>query len=246
MILTPRSASILSQAQAFEGHWFRLEALKTRETKQSGALSLQCFRLSFSLVLFDGGCLMTGEAASCTASVPNLPPVLMPTTTNRQRNRQRRTRSSSGYVWKRLRRAAAVTGWGSPRLVRGETMVAPSASWEPCPQGRPFATTSMRCSSVCRFTCHATLTPASRQARARACSGGGLSHVRTRALCWRLPAQKLSLTSPDLQSEPATRTPPNQERNWLFRRSRFGFPNWPFRHARFGAPHRDPIQRPPT
>ena len=42
---------------------------------------------------------------SCTASVPNLPPTSRPTTTRRQR----RARSSSGYVWCRLRRAAAET-----------------------------------------------------------------------------------------------------------------------------------------
>ena len=65
----------------------------------------------------------------------------MPTTTSRQR----RARPSSRYVWQRLRRAAADTaqpgwtsarGWASPRLVSGETMVASSASWEPCQRGQ--------------------------------------------------------------------------------------------------------------
>ena len=44
---------------------------------------------------------------SCTDSLPNLPPVSMPTMTNRQR----RVRSSSGYVWNRLR----VVAWSGAR-----------------------------------------------------------------------------------------------------------------------------------
>ena len=62
----------------------------------------------------------------------------------------------------------------------GETMVASSASCEPCQRGRPLATTSMRRSSetgTSRFmsasrTWRATLAPASRHTRATACSRG--------------------------------------------------------------------------
>jgi len=81
----------------------------------------------------------TRGPSTCTASVPNLPPVPMPTTTNRQR----RARPSSGYV---LRRATAMTaqpGWTSARLVRRrwwhQAQPGSRAS-----KGKPFATTSMR------------------------------------------------------------------------------------------------------
>ena len=82
------------------------------------------------------------------ASRPNLPPTSMPSTTSRQR----RAPSSSGYVSRRLSLAAALTEWPGCTSARGwastgETIVASSASWEPCHRGRPLATTSMRRSS---------------------------------------------------------------------------------------------------
>ena len=90
-------------------------------------------------------------------------------------------------MWCRFRCAAAVTaqpgwtsarGWASPSRVRGDTIVASRASWDPCQRGRPFATTSMRRASAigtstfmsARRTLRATLAPASWQTRATACS----------------------------------------------------------------------------
>ena len=63
-----------------------------------------------------------------------------PTTTKRQR----RARTSSGYVWRRLRRAAwpgraSAPGCASPARVTGLTMVASIACWETCQSWRPLA-----------------------------------------------------------------------------------------------------------
>ena len=118
------------------------------------------------------------------ASAPNRPPTSTPTTTRRAR----RALASSGYVWHRLRRAAAWTaapgraapGCGSPARVTGLTMVASNASCAPCQRSRPFATTSMQRASLtgtsmfmsASLTLRATRAPLSRQTRATACSSG--------------------------------------------------------------------------
>ena len=83
------------------------------------------------------------------ASVLNRPRTSTATTTKQQR----RARTSSGYVWCRLRQAAPPTsvwpGWASapgcasPARVTGLTMVASMACWEWCQSGSPLATTSM-------------------------------------------------------------------------------------------------------
>eukprot|EP00439_Symbiodinium_sp_Y106_P056293 s3465_g7.t2 len=76
-------------------------------------------------------------------------------------------------------------GWASPSRVKGDTIVASRASWDPCQRGRPFATTSMRRASATGTSTfmsasrmlRATLALACRQTRATACSrarrGGG-------------------------------------------------------------------------
>ena len=76
---------------------------------------------------------------------------------------------------------------GLAKPVRGDTIVASRASWDPCQRGRPFATTSMRRASAtgtstfmsASRTLRATLAPASRQTRATACSSGRARVGRT-------------------------------------------------------------------
>ena len=119
------------------------------------------------------------------ASVLNRPPTSTPTTTKQQR----RARTSSGYVWRRLRRAAPTRAWSgrasapgciSPARVIGLTMVPSMDCWEPCQSGGPLATTSMRRSSEtgtsmfmsARRTFRATRARASWQTRATARSRG--------------------------------------------------------------------------
>ena len=127
------------------------------------------------------------------ASVLHRPPTSTPTTTQRQR----RARTSSGYVWRRLRRTAPTRAWpgrasapvcASPARVTGLTMVASIACWEPCQSGRPLATTSMRWSCEtgtsmfmsARRTFRATRAPASWQTRATARSRGKAREASTR------------------------------------------------------------------
>ena len=130
------------------------------------------------------------------AWVLNRPPTSTPTTTKRQR----RARTSSGYVWRRLRRAAPTRAWpgrasapgcASPARVIGLTMVASIACWEPCQSGRPLATTSTRRSSEtgtsmfmsARRTFRATRAPASWHGPLKGQSAGS-QHAR---VCTRSP-----------------------------------------------------------
>ena len=80
-------------------------------------------------------------------------------------------------------------GWASPRRVRVDTIVASRASWNPCHQGRPLATISMRRSSgtgTSRFisasrTLRGILALPSRQTRATACSRGSARRQHPRS-----------------------------------------------------------------
>ena len=110
------------------------------------------------------------------------PPARPPSSTTNTTRRQRRERLSSRYVCRRLRLAAlrkampgttSARGRGALSRATGPTMVASSATCEPCQSGSPLQTTSMRRASwtgtwtfiAASLTFRPTRAPASWQTR---------------------------------------------------------------------------------